>query len=76
MSPQQMHNLLDTLEHALADLAPDVREPIDQALNRLTAAYIDRVTEVEGLREQLQDALLRQGTREELFRRLWEAQPS
>lgn len=50
MSPRQMHRLLDAVEHALADLPPEVREPVDVVLSRLAGAYMERVAECERLR--------------------------
>lgn len=63
MTPRQMHRLLDALEHALADLPPEVREPVDVVLSRLAGAFLERVAECERLRRL-------QALRS--YRRLWQ----
>lgn len=73
MTPWQLHDLLDIVACALADLPPDVREPVDVALSQLASAYIDRLSEVSYLRQL---HLCRDHAYRRLFERLWEASAS
>jgi hypothetical protein len=49
MNPRKLHRELNTLEHALSDLSPDQREPIDLALNRIVGALLDKTAECQRL---------------------------
>lgn len=53
MNAKLLHRRLDALEHALCDLAPDVREPIDIFLNQFAGAYLDKLKENESLHKML-----------------------
>lgn len=52
MTASELHRQLDTLQHALADLPPDVREPLDRAHVKFVGAYLALLEENAYLRSE------------------------